>query len=366
MSAPPIEPRRFRFPSPDTEAAARCRARHDTLTKPTGSLGRLEQLAIELAALQGETVPASRPAAAILFASDHPVAARGVSAYPPAVTRAMVANFAAGGAAASVLSRQLGLPLHVVDVGVAGGPVLPEGPGAGPGASYHRAAAADMPVGDLLDSDAMAPATYAAAIEAGAAAIDALGDDVRVVLLGEMGIGNTTPAAAVCAALLGAPAEVMVGPGTGVAGAALRRKIEVVEGALARARAAGVDLGRGAEAVRAVGGRDIAALVGAMARAVERRIAVLVDGFIVSAAALALCADHPEARVGLLFAHRSREPGHRLVLERLGARPLLELEMALGEASGALVALPIVDAACAIVRDMATFASAGVPDKSTP
>jgi nicotinate-nucleotide--dimethylbenzimidazole phosphoribosyltransferase len=352
-------------------------ARNQQLTKPRGSLGLLETLGRRLAAIQRVERPVSRPAACVLFASDHPVAARGVSAYPTEVTRAMVANFARGGAAASVLCRRAGVPLTIVDVGVAGGPIPSRDPSGE--AMYLRDAVADAPVGDLVDGDAMPPATYLAALAAGAAAVDVVTErgGVRVLLVGEMGIGNSTCAAAVTAALLGPAAAIadVVGPGTGVAGAALDTKRAVVAAALARVR--GNDDGvvlDGHRAMQALGGRDLAAMMGAMARAIERRVVVIVDGYIASAAALALCSVAPEAGAGLLFGHRSREPGHRRIFshltdhtapgaDALWARPLLELELALGEGSGALVALPIVDAACALHGAMATFGEAHVPDR---
>jgi nicotinate-nucleotide--dimethylbenzimidazole phosphoribosyltransferase len=350
---------RLRLPHFDDDAAHHGYwARQDRLTKPPRSLGRLEEIGAILARLQGAPVPAARPAACLLFASDHPVTAHGVSAYPPAVTRAMVANFAGGGAASSVMCRHQGIALHVIDVGVAGGPVE------APSGFYRREASADLPAGDLVTTDALPVATGRAALDAGRAAIDRLPADVRVVALGEMGIGNTTCAAAVAAAILGRPGSALVGPGTGVAGRALGRKIEVVTAALRRVRGSDDERVAPARALAALGGRDIAAMIGAMGRAIERRILVLVDGFIATAAALILVGDEPGAAAGLLYAHRSREPGHRLILDHLGARPLLELDMALGEATGALAALPLVDLACVLHAQMATFESAGVPDRA--
>jgi len=354
---------RWRFPRLEDDAAGEAAhtaywARQERLTKPPRSLGRLEELGARLARLQGVSLPATRPAACVLFASDHPVAVHGVSAYPQAVTRAMVGNFAGGGAASSAMCRHLGVPQQVVDVGVAGGAV------AAPGDFYTRDPVADMPAGDLVISDAMPAATCRAAIAAGGAAIDRLSGDVRVVVLGEMGIGNTTCAAAVAAAVLGLPAAELVGPGTGVTGAGLSRKLEVVTAALRRVRSSDDVRVPPERALAALGGRDVAALVGAMARAVERRILVLVDGFIAGAAALVLVSVDRAASHGLVFGHRSREPGHRRVLDHIGARPLLELDMALGEATGALAALPLLDLACATHAGMATFESAGVPDRA--
>lgn len=347
---------RWNLPTLDAAAADEARGRQATLTKPAGSLGRLEDLAVQLAAIQGGP-PASRPAEALIFAADHPVVKHGVSAYPAAVTAAMVENFVRGGAASSVLARRLGVGLTVVDVGVTT-PYAREV--SGPGARLHRDPVADLAEGDLRVEDAMSPEVYARALAAGAAAIDALDAGTRVVILGEMGIGNTTVAAAVAAALLGGDAAELVGKGTGVEGSALARKIEVVRDAAARVR--------GAEphrVLQAVGGRELAAIAGAAARAIERRMAVLVDGFIVSAAILALVRIEPMARRALLFAHRSEEPGHARILAALDARPLLDLGMRLGEASGALAALPLLDLACALHGEMATFASAGVPGRAS-
>lgn len=342
------------------QAVAGFWARQRALTKPAHSLGRLEHLGAQLAALQRQAVPASRPAVAMLFASDHPVADLGVSAFPTAVTRAMVANLVGGGAAASVLCRLHGLPLQVIDVGVAGGPVAvtPHGD-----VRYHRAAVATMAVGNLIEADAMAPATFLAALEAGTSAVAALPPDTRMIVVGEMGIGNSTCAAAVSAALLAGDAASFVGPGTGVTGAAFETKVRVVERALARARAAQPGLSNGLEIMRVLGGRDLAAMMAAMAAAIAHGIAVLVDGYIATAAALALLRVAPLSRAGLIFAHASREPGHRRALEAMGIEPLIHLDMALGEGSGALIAWPIVDAACALVAGMATFRSADVPER---
>ncbi len=335
-------------------------ARQRAMTKPAQSLGRLEHLGAQLAALQRHAIPACRPAVAMLFASDHPVADLGVSAYPMAVTRAMVANLVGGGAAASVLCRLHRLPLQVIDVGVAGGPVSvsPQGD-----VRYHRTAVATMDVGNLIESDAMAPATFLAALEAGSSAVAALPADTRMLVVGEMGIGNSTCAAAVSAALLAGEAAAFVGPGTGVTGASFETKVRVVDRALARARAAHPGLSNGLEIMRMLGGRDLAAMMAAMATAISRGIAVLVDGYIATAAALALLRVAPLSRAGLIFAHASREPGHRRALEAMGFEPLVHLDMALGEGSGALVAWPIVDAACALVAGMATFRSADVPER---
>ncbi|MEM7306358.1 MAG: nicotinate-nucleotide--dimethylbenzimidazole phosphoribosyltransferase [Planctomycetota bacterium] len=323
------------------------RARQDQLTKPPGSLGRLEELAVQLAGIQRSERPDARPAAAVLFASDHPVTAHGVSAYPSSVTAAMMANFAAGRAASTVFAADLGVPLEVVDVGV--GSPYPSG------LTLRREEVASAQAGDLRTEDAMTPEVFGAALAAGAAAVDRLAG-VRVLILGEMGIGNTTPASAVASALLGLPPEQIVGAGTGVQGEALERKRQVVADALAR----GVDRRDPREALRTLGGREIAALAGAALRARERGIAVLVDGFIVSAAVLAAARIEPGLAEHLIFAHRSAEPGHDAILNALSAAPLLDLRLRLGEGSGALCALPLLDLACSMHNRMATFEEAGI------
>jgi nicotinate-nucleotide--dimethylbenzimidazole phosphoribosyltransferase len=346
----------LRLPAPSARARAEAEQRQSTLTKPTGSLGRLERIVLELAAWQDDPLPDVRPAAALLFAADHPVTRHGVSAYPSTVTRAMLHNFAQGGAAANVLARCQGIALSVVDVGVAPGP-----------APALRALGAPIeldPVrlraaGDLRSEDAMDELTFPRAVAAGRSAVARQERHVRCLLLGEMGIGNSTAAAAVCAALIGGDPESFVGAGTGCGGEALARKRAVVREAVMR-----VGPNAGArEVLRRLGGREIAALYGAMLEALERRILVLVDGFIVTAAALVLLSEQPRARAGLVFAHRSDERAHGRVLEHLGVVPLLDLGMRLGEASGALMAFSLVEQACRLHREMATFASAGVPDR---
>jgi len=363
-----------RFPwSPprlDAAALAGAAARQAVLTRPPGSLGMLEPLALQLAALQGRVLPVARPAAALLFAADHPVTRHRVSAYPAEVTAAMLANFAAGGAAASVLARLHRIPLRVIDVGVAraaGGVARAAGGAAsGPhaGAEVMRRPVADSEAGDLLHTDAMLPEVYAAALRTGADESAALGSGLRVLLLGEMGIGNSTAAAAVYAALLGGDPGEYAGPGTGVHGEALAHKREVLRGAVERVRRAHPGLQDDPHrALQTLGGREIAAIAGAMAEAIARGVAVLVDGFIVGAAALALVRLDPAWRAGMIFAHRSAEPAHARVLAAIGAVPLLDLGMRLGETSGALTAFPLVEAACALHNEMATFAEAGVPDR---
>jgi nicotinate-nucleotide--dimethylbenzimidazole phosphoribosyltransferase len=219
-------------------------------------------------------------------------------------------------------------------------------------------------VGDLLHTDAMDPALYAAALRAGADEVDAQGPALRVLVLGEMGIGNSTAAAAVYAALLGGDPAQYGGPGTGVQGEALARKRRLLRTAVERALHAHPGLQDDPHrALQTLGGRDIAAITGAMARAISRGVAVLVDGYIVGAAALALCRLDPGWRAGMIFAHRSAEPAHARALAAMQATPLLDLGMRLGEASGALVAFPLLEAACVLHAEMATFREAQVPDR---
>ncbi|MCH2103951.1 MAG: nicotinate-nucleotide--dimethylbenzimidazole phosphoribosyltransferase [Planctomycetes bacterium] len=333
----------------NVEARDAARARQGQLTKPPGSLGALEDVAVTLAGIQGVELPQSRPAAALIFASDHPVTCHGVSAYPPSVTSAMMANFAGGGAASTVFAANLGVSLSVFDVGVAS---------SYPPSDFVRQSEIAGTAGDLRTEDALDREAFEAAWRSGAVAIEQLESDVRVVLFGEMGIGNTTPAAALSAALLGRPAIDLVGPGTGVEGEALENKRRVVQDALDRVGP--LDPAAGLEALRRLGGRELVAIAGATTAAVERGMAVLVDGFIVTAAVLAAVRAKPEVRDGLLFAHRSMEPGHRTLLEDLEADALLDLGLRLGECSGALAALPLLDLACAMHAGMATFEEASI------
>jgi len=329
-------------------------ARQAKLTKPTGALGALEKVAVWLADIEQTEAPQAGPAAAIVFASDHPVSHLGVSAYPREVTPMMVLNLVAGGAAASVLARACGVPLHIVDVGVEAYPT----PSPGAGVHWQRVELGGV-VGDLVEEDALDDEALWAAMEAGAQAMDALPEDTRLVILGEMGIGNTTPASAIAARLLGLEAKLMVGPGTGLDGEALRAKCALVERALKRTAGREDAL----DVLRCLGGREIAAIVGAMGRAAERSIAILVDGFIVSSAALVAVRHDPRIRDYMYFAHRSAEPGHARILEALEAEPLVDAGLRLGEGSGSLTALPLIQMAAALHNNMATFEQAAVPDR---
>jgi nicotinate-nucleotide--dimethylbenzimidazole phosphoribosyltransferase len=340
-------------PDFDEPAARLAEARQRGLPKPPGALGVLERVVVQLAALQGTPLPASRPAAALIFAAGHPVADHRVTRYPPGTNPDLLASFTAGGAAAAVLARMHGLPLRVVDLGL--DPDAPDR-SRGPDLELVQRPLDDGGLGDLLTRDAMTPALYAAAVRRGASEVDALAPDVRLLALGELGIGNTTPAAAIYAALLGGPPTVFAGDAPDCP--TYVHKQALVTAAVERVRAATPDLqARPHRVVQALGGRDIAALLGAMACAIHRRIAVLIDGIVVGAAALALARLDPRWRGGMLFAHRSAEPGHQRALAELRAEPLLALGLHLGEASAALLALPLVDAACTLHAEMTTGAA---------
>jgi len=327
-------------------------ARQGQLTKPTGALGRLETLAIELAGLQHTDRPCAERVPIIVFAGDHGIAVQGVSAYPQEVTIAMMANFAGGGAAISVLARELGSTLEVVDAGT-----LAQTPMPGIIADKPRCGSRDFSNEAALEGEELA-----FAFDCGKRAVTrAAASDPDLVILGEMGIGNTTSAAAIAAGLLGVAPDNITGLGTGLDAAGRARKAKIIGAALARHHLAGAS----AEKILcAVGGLEIAAISGAIIAAAQRRVPTLVDGFIVSVAALAAARLNPSCRPYLLFSHRSAEQGHRLVLEALEARPLLDLDLRLGEGSGAALALPILRLACALHNGMATFAEAAVPDRA--
>ena len=327
--------------------------RQDQLTKPAGALGRLETLAIELAGLQQTDRPRAARVPIIIFAGDHGIAAQGVSAYPQDVTIAMMANFAAGGAAISVLARELGSALEVVDAGT-----LAETPMPGIVTDKPRRGSRDFSREPALDA-----ADVAFALDCGKRAVDRAASAPDIYIFGEMGIGNTTSASAMAAALLGTSAEAMTGRGTGLDAAGRANKARIIDAALAHHRIA--SRASPEQILCAVGGLEIAAISGAIIASAQAGVPVLVDGFIVSVAALTATRLNPSCRPYLIFAHRSAEQGHRLVLEALDARPLLDLDLRLGEGSGAALALPILKAACALHNNMATFAEAAVPDKAS-
>jgi nicotinate-nucleotide--dimethylbenzimidazole phosphoribosyltransferase len=335
--------------APHRDAALK---RQAELTKPAGALGRLETIAVQLAGLQHRDRPTAERVPIIVFAGDHGIAAQGVSAYPQEVTIAMMANFASGGAAISVLARELGSPLEVVDAGT-----LAESPLPGIITDKPRRGTRDF-----SKEEALAPAELAFAVDCGERAV-ARASSCDLLIFGEMGIGNTTTAAAIAAALLAMSPDRLAGGGTGLDPAGRDRKARVISAALVHhglgAANAAVD-----RVLCAVGGLEIAAMSGAIIAAAQRRIPVVIDGFIVSVAALAAVRLNPTCRPYLIFSHRSAEQGHRLVLDALEAWPLLDLDLRLGEGSGAALALPLVRLACALHNDMATFAEAAVPGRT--
>ncbi|MDS4031588.1 MAG: nicotinate-nucleotide--dimethylbenzimidazole phosphoribosyltransferase [Candidatus Contendobacter sp.] len=331
----------------DATVLAAARDRQAQLTKPPGSLGQLEELGVTLAAMQGVQRPRVDKVWITVFAGDHGVVAEGVSAFPQVVTAEMVRNFARGGAAISVLARTWEARLEVVNVGTA--QPLEDLPGVldarvGPGtANFVREPA--MTVEWLHDALAAGhDAAERAAI-----------NGARLFIGGEMGIGNTTSAAALACSLLGLPAARLAGPGTGLDAAGVARKALVIERALAHHRS-----DQPLIALQRLGGFEIAALAGAYLRCGQLGLPALVDGFIATAAALVAVRLRPELAAWLFYSHCSAEPGHRQLLDALAVKPLLDLGMRLGEGSGAAVAMPILRAAAALHADMATFAEAGV------
>jgi nicotinate-nucleotide--dimethylbenzimidazole phosphoribosyltransferase len=334
--------------APDVAAGAAAQHHLDQLTKPPGSLGRLEELAVALAALRAGPPRVDRPVVFVL-AADHGVTAEGVSAYPQVVTGQMLENFLRGGAAINVLARQVGARVVVADFGVAG---------------PRRAAAGlvDRRLGhgtaNLARGPAMSRQQATAGIEAGVGLVEAAAaDGADLVVTGEMGIGNTTSASAITAVFTGAEPEAVTGRGTGVDEAGWRRKVEVVRRAIALNRPEPSDP---VDVLAKVGGFEIAGLVGIVLAGAARRLPVVLDGFIAGAAALVAVALAPATRHALFAAHRSAEPGHLLMLQHLGLRPYLDLSLRLGEGTGGALFVSLARAAAALYAEMATFKSAGV------
>lgn len=314
----------LRPPHADTAAAVQARA--DEILRPAGALARLDAVAVHVAAWQGTSSPAVERPVALVFAADHGVAAAGdVSAYPVAVTAAMLAAFRAGRSTVNVFGRVVGARVEAVDVGVG------------------------HPTGDLRHEPALSRDRFAAAVEAGRAAVEHL--DTDLLVLGEMGIGNTTAAAAVATALYGGSAEQWVGRGTGVDDDGLARKRDAVATGVARIAGISDPL----EVLREVGGAELVAIAAATVAARQRSIPVMLDGYVVTAAVAPLAVAQPGALDHCLVGHCSAEPGHGRLLERLGLTPLISLDLRLGEGSGAMAAVPLVAMACAGVTDVPTF-----------
>ena len=321
------------LPGPDEAAVAAVRQRDATLTKPPGALGRLEEIAEWLAAWQGRHPPRIELPLVAVFAGNHGVVAQGVAAYPQAVTAQMVANFRAGGAAINQICKVADATLKVFEL------------------------ALEMPTKDITAEPAMAEDECAATIAYG---MEAVAEPCDLLCIGEMGIGNTTIAAAIGHALYGGKPADWVGPGTGVDKAGLDRKADAVGRAIALHKA---HLGDPMEVLRRVGGREIAAMVGAIVAARVRQVPVLVDGYVATSAAAIVHAMAPGAIDHCLCAHRSAEPSHAMMLQRIGKAPLLDLGMRLGEGTGAGLAIMLARAACELHSGMATFAEAGVSDR---
>jgi nicotinate-nucleotide--dimethylbenzimidazole phosphoribosyltransferase len=327
------------------------RAHLDALAKPRGSLGRLEAIAVRLARTQHRLDPRTRPRRLVLFAGDHGCVADGVSAWPSAVTGMMVATILAGRATSNALAAEHDCPLRLVDVGVAG-PVPTTPP------AFFRAARVAAGTASLAHRAAMDPEQFAAAWRVGAEEADAAVDDGAALLVaGEMGIGNTTPAAALTALLTGLPAVESVGSGAGADALVVATKTRIVAEAVARAAPTLSD--DATRAIAAVAGYEIAAMAGFFARGAERGATLLLDGYVATAAALVAERLAPGSARGMIAGHRSAEPGHAAALAHLGLDPLLDWGMRLGEGSGALVALPLLDAAAAVLRDVARLDAIG-------
>jgi nicotinate-nucleotide--dimethylbenzimidazole phosphoribosyltransferase len=336
----------------DTQVLEQAQARQQQLTKPAGSLGQLESVAVQLAGLQGQVKPSLDQVWIAIFAGDHGVVAEGVSAFPQEVTGQMLHNFVNGGAAISVLARQLGASLEVVDLGT----VTP---------SLNLPNVRHLNIGpgtaNFVQGSAMTQAQGELALQAGRdSVLRAIAAGAHLFIGGEMGIGNTTAASALACALLDCPVMHLTGPGTGLNAEGVSHKAQVIERALMLHAA---QRGDALLTLFNLGGFEVAALVGAYLACAQEGVAVLVDGFICSVAALVAVRLNPQCRQWLLFGHRGAEPGHRHVLESLNAEPLLDLGLRLGEGSGAALAVPLLRLACDLHGQMATFAEAAVADR---
>jgi len=337
----------------DAVVAAETQRRLDRLTKPQGSLGRLEELAVQYCAITGERKPAVPRAMVVTFAADHGVVEEGVSAYPRDVTAQMVLNFLRGGAGVNVLARHAGVDIRVVDIGVA------HDFGAVPGLLHRKLM---MGTRNMGRTSAMDRTTAEQALMIGAdVAADAVRQGVGLFGAGEMGIGNTTASAAIAAVMTGASVTDVTGMGTGIDDLALARKISVIQRALAFHRP---DPHDALDVLSKVGGLEIAGMAGVMVGSAAARVPVVLDGFIASAAALIAVGLQPRCRQYLIASHRSVERGHRVVLDRLQLKPLFDLDLRLGEGTGACLGIGLVQAAIKVLTEMATFDEAGVSGRN--
>lgn len=341
-------------PLPRQEWRERAIERLNSLTKPLGSLGRLEEIAARVVTIREDLRPDCASKVIFTLAADHGVADEGVSAYPKAVTRQMVLNFLSGGAAINVLCRQFGIDVAVVDIGVAADTSELEG-------LVRKKIAPGTK--NMAHGPAMSPAEAYGALQAGIELANGAADDGRSLIgTGEMGIGNTTSASAITALLTGRPVADVTGRGTGVDGSALKHKIEIIERAISVNRP---DPSDPLAILEKVGGLEIAGLAGLILGGAARRIPIVVDGFISTAAAAIACALQPRVQHFLFAAHRSSEPGHEALLKLIGQAPLLDLNMRLGEGTGAALAMALIEAGVNLLNEMATFSSAGVSEATT-
>jgi nicotinate-nucleotide--dimethylbenzimidazole phosphoribosyltransferase len=330
------------------------RERQNQLTKPAGSLGRLEELSIQLAGISGKAIPTIKDKVIITMAGDHGVVAEGVSAYPQEVTPQMVLNFLAGGAAINVLARHIGARVVVVDMGVAN-----DIPTTDEKLIRRRVALGTM---NLVQGPAMTQAQAEESIQSGIdIALTEISKGADIIGTGDMGIGNTTPSAAIACTFLNQHPKDVAGRGTGVDDEGLNRKISAIECGLKVNKPNSKD---GLDVLLKVGGFEIGGLAGVMLGAASKSVPVMVDGFISTAAAMIAVSLAPECKNYLISAHRSREHGHGLMLDWLGLKPLLDLDMRLGEGTGAALGISFAEAACKILTEMATFGEAGVSEKA--
>ncbi len=336
----------------DAAAMEAARRRQDNLTKPQGSLGRLEKLSIQAAGITVKAIPAIKDKVALVMAGDHGVVEEGVSAYPQEVTPQMVYNFLRGGAAINVLSRHVGARVVVVDMGVA------TDLQAAPGLLIKKIG---YGTGNIARGPAMSRAQAAQSVLAGAYVVEELkAGGLDILATGDMGIGNTTPSAAIAAVLTGQPVEEITGRGTGVDDAGLQRKIDAIQRAIRINQPNPKD---GLDVLSKVGGFEIGGLAGAILAAAGLHCPVVIDGFISTAAAMIAASLAPQVKEYLIAAHTSMERGHHLMMSWLGLDPLLDLQMRLGEGTGAVLAISLVEAACKTLVEMSTFDEAGVSEK---
>lgn len=342
------------IPPLDEDAAHQARIRQNQLTKPPGSLGRLEEISIRLAGMKADPCPCVSRKAVIVMAADHGIAAEGISAYPAEVTKQMVMNFLRGGAAVNVLARQAGASLTIVDIGVASDfdPSL--------SGLLHRKVARGTR--NMARGPAMTQTEAEKALGVGMEVLDKEAENgLDLIATGDMGIGNTTPSSAIASVLTGLPVAGVTGRGTGLTDAGLAHKVEVIERAIALNKPDPKDA---MDVLCKVGGLEIAGLAGVMIASAARRIPVVVDGFISTAAAMIAIGLVSDVRHYLFGSHESVEIGHRVMHKHLGLSPLLNLNLRLGEGTGAVLTFHLIEAASRIIREMATFAEAGINDKA--